>query len=332
MKVACRLSQPNLMPSRISIDGRNAAPLAFNRKARGARSSTTHLLSPHSPMPNIAILGTGLLGSGFAEAACKRGWTVTVWNRTASKAHALEAFGAKVAATPADAVRGADHVHLILRDDAVVEEVIAAARAALGADTVICDHTTTQPALTAARMERLEKEGVKYLHCPVFMGPPAARNAEGSMLVAGPAALFAKMESALTAMTGKLQYLGERRDAAAAYKLFGNAFFVGIAGTLADVFSIAKGAGFAPEETLKVLDVFNPSAIIGGRGKLMAAGNFAPMFELTMARKDVRLMIETAGSVPLAVLPGLAARMDVLIAQGHGAQDAGVVAIDAVTK
>ncbi|MCX5766711.1 MAG: NAD(P)-binding domain-containing protein [Gemmatimonadetes bacterium] len=283
-------------------------------------------------MPNIAILGTGLLGSGFAEAACKRGWTVTVWNRTASKAHALEAFGAKVAATPADAVRGADHVHLILRDDAVVEEVIAAARAALGADTVICDHTTTQPALTAARMERLEKEGVKYLHCPVFMGPPAARNAEGSMLVAGPAALFAKMESALTAMTGKLQYLGERRDAAAAYKLFGNAFFVGIAGTLADVFSIAKGAGFAPEETLKVLDVFNPSAIIGGRGKLMAAGNFAPMFELTMARKDVRLMIETAGSVPLAVLPGLAARMDVLIAQGHGAQDAGVVAIDAVTK
>jgi 3-hydroxyisobutyrate dehydrogenase-like beta-hydroxyacid dehydrogenase len=62
----------------------------------------------------------------------------------------------------------------------------------------------------------------------------------------------------------------------------------------------------------------------------MAAGNFAPSFELAMARKDVRLMIETAAAHPLAALPAIAARMDDLIAQGHGAEDLGVIGSDAV--
>ena len=57
----------------------------------------------------------------------------------------------------------------------------------------------------------------------------------------------------------------------------------------------------------------------------MIAENFAPSFELTMARKDIRLMIETAADRPLAVLPSIAARMDALIASGHGAQDLAVI-------
>ena len=137
-------------------------------------------------MTQLAFLGTGLLGAGFAEAAAKRGDSVTVWNRSADKARALEAFGIKVAASPAEAVRGAARVHIVLKDDAVVEDVLAQARPGLSADAVVVDHTTTLPALTGPRLERLNAEGVKYLHCPVFMGPAAARNAQGSMLASGP--------------------------------------------------------------------------------------------------------------------------------------------------
>src|SRR5215212_2396679 len=103
-------------------------------------------------MTHIAFLGTGLLGGALAEAAAKRGDdSIVVWNRTLEKARALEQFGARVATTPADAVRGATRIHLILKDDAVVEEVIAALRPTLDAQAIIVDHTTTQPALTAAR-------------------------------------------------------------------------------------------------------------------------------------------------------------------------------------
>ncbi len=94
-------------------------------------------------MAHIAFLGTGLLGSAFAEAAVRRGDTVTAWNRSPDKVLALAKFGVKAATTPAAAVRGASRVHLVLKDDAVVDEVIAAARSGLSADAILIDHTTT---------------------------------------------------------------------------------------------------------------------------------------------------------------------------------------------
>ena len=281
-------------------------------------------------MAHITFLGTGLLGSAFAEAAARRGDTVTVWNRSPDKAQALKAFGVVVAATPADAVRGASRVHLVLKDDAVVEEVLAAAVSALLPGALVLDHTTTLPASTAARAVRLNSGGVNYLHCPVFMGPAAARSAQGSMMVAGPQALFEQVKDELARMTARLEYLGERGDLAAANKLFGNAMIIGLSSIVADILTIAKASEVKAEDALKLLGLLDLNAMVAGRGNNMASGNFAPSFELAMARKDVRLMLETAADLPMSVLPGIAQRMDQLIARGHGADDASVVAIDAL--
>ena len=189
-------------------------------------------------MANITFLGTGLLGSAFAEAAAKRGDTVSAWNRSPDKLQALIPFGIKAAATPADAVRGATRVHLILKDDAAIEAVIAAARPGLAADTILIDHSTTLPRLTAERAARLQAEGLHYLHCPVFMGPAAARQGLGSMLAAGPKALFERVQGELAKMTGRLEYLGERPDLAAVNKLLGNTMLIGSWAVLA----VVKGA------------------------------------------------------------------------------------------
>lgn len=283
-------------------------------------------------MAQIAFLGTGLLGGAFAEAAATRGDTVKAWNRTPDKVQALAQFGVQPAATPAEAVRGADRVHLVLKDDAVVEEVIAAARAALAPQAVIVDHTTTLPALTAQRAQRLASEGIKYLHCPVFMGPPAARKALGSMLACGPRPLFDSVKGELARMTGKIEYLGERSDLAAVHKLFGNALIIGVSAVLADILTIAQASQVPGEDAIKLLGLLDVNAIVAGRGGNMAKGNFTPTFELAMARKDVRLMLEACGDRPLAALPGVAARMDQLIAAGHGAKDPAVLAIDAVQR
>jgi len=281
-------------------------------------------------MPSIAFLGTGLLGGAFVEAALGRGETVTVWNRTAAKAVPLASRGARVAATPADAVRGVSRVHLVLQDDDSVEAVIAALRPGLGRDVPIPDHTTTQPARTAVRASRLAAEGVRYLHCPVFIGPAMARQAQGTIMVSGPRAWFDAVQPALASQAARVEYLGERPDAAAVYKLCGNTLIVGISGTVADMLAVARGGGLSPDDALRLFDFFDPSRIIGVRGRNMAAADFTPSFELTMARKDVRLMLETAATQPLAVLPGLAARMDALIADGEGARDLAVLGRDSV--
>lgn len=283
-------------------------------------------------MSTIAFLGTGLLGGAFAEAAAKRGDTVTAWNRSPDKVHALAQFGVIAAASPAEAVQSAARVHIVLKDDAVVEEVLAAARAGLSPDAIIIDHTTTLPTLTAARAERLHAEGVKYLHCPVFMGPPAARNAQGTMMVAGPRALFESVKADLAKMTGRLEYMGERTDVAAVNKLFGNAMIIGVTAVMADVLTMAQASDVSAEDAIKLLGFIDLNAIVAGRGVNMATGNYRPSFELTMARKDVRLMLETAGDRPMAVLPSVATRMDQLIAAGHGADDCCVLGIDAVQR
>jgi 3-hydroxyisobutyrate dehydrogenase-like beta-hydroxyacid dehydrogenase len=291
------------------------------------------LLQPKETiMAKLAFLGTGLLGSAFAEAAAKRGDDVVAWNRSPDKARALAAFGVRAAATPAEAVAGACRAHLVLKDDAVVEEVIAAARPGLTADTVLIDHSTTSPALTAERAKRLAAQGIAYLHCPVSMSLAAVRNAQGLMFVAGPRAVFERVGTDLEKMTGRLIYLGERPDLGAVYKLIGNALSLGLRGLLADILAIAKAAGIGAEEAAEWLGAFDANAFVHGRAKSLAKGDFTATFEMTMARKDVGLMIETAGGLPLALLPALAARMDALIAAGLGDKDANALAIDSVRR
>jgi 3-hydroxyisobutyrate dehydrogenase-like beta-hydroxyacid dehydrogenase len=281
-------------------------------------------------MTNIAFLGTGLLGSAFVEASLARGNQITVWNRSIEKTRPLEKLGARVAHTPADAVKGAKYVHLVLKDDPVVEEIVAALRPGLDSGAVIIDHTTTQPRQTAERATRLNAEGVRYLHCPVFIGPAAARQAKGTILASGPRRLFDEVKDYLRPAAEKLEYLGERPDLAAVMKLCGNAFIIGLNGLVSDVFAVATGADVSSAQALKILELFNPAAVIAGRGRNMIARDYVPSFELEMARKDIRLMLETAGDQPLSVLPCVASRMDALIAAGHGGDDLAVMGKDAI--
>lgn len=256
-----------------------------------------------------------------------QGDAVTVWNRTESKARALEQAGATVALTAADAVRGAARVHFALPDDAVVDALLEIIRPHLAPGAVVIDHSTTSPAGTAARFDRAAKDGIRFLHAPVFMSPQMCRDGVGLMMVSGPAALVDALKPALARMTGDVWHVGERADLAASYKLFGNAMIITIVAGLADVMAMATGVGINLKDAVALFSKFQPGVAIPMRSEKMARGDFSAMFEMVMARKDVRLMVEAAAGLPLTVLPAIAARMDEAIAEGHGRDD--VVALAA---
>ena len=279
----------------------------------------------------IAFLGTGLMGSGFVSALLARGEAVTVWNRTISRTVPLAAEGARVATDPAAAVRGASRVHLSLLDAAAVDEVLDQLLPALEMGAVILDHSTTATQSTAARAQRLQKLGVKFLHAPVFMGPSNARDSTGSILVAGAQQIFDEVRPELERMTGTVRYLGARPDLAAAYKLFGNMMIMFIASGIADIFALARAVGIDPKDAVTVLADFNPASQVSGRGQRMANGEFSPAaFELIAARKDVRLMLDSAAAAgaSLHVLPAIAERFDQIIAAGYGRDDLAAVAAE----
>jgi len=281
-------------------------------------------------MEHVAFLGTGLLGGAMVERMLAQGQQVAVWNRTASKLEALQAAGATVAASAREAVAGADRVHLALTDDAVVDAILAEVAPRLSSGAIVIDHSTTLPVKTKDRAARLATGGVRFLHAPVFMSPQMCRDGKGMIMVSGPAAVFETVQAALSQMTGDVWYLGERPELAAAYKLFGNSMLFAINAGLTDVLAMAGNIGVSGEEALALFSRFNTGMAIPMRGQKMVKRDFSPMFELAMARKDVRLMLESAGSQPLIVLPALAARMDEMIAAGHGKDDVAAIAAPVV--
>ena len=280
-------------------------------------------------MATIAYFGTGLLGSGFVRKMLERGETVHVWNRTAEKARALEADGAKAFDTAADAARGADEIHLTLSDDASVDAVLEPLADLILPTAFIADHTTTAPTPTGERAARWKQRGRTFVHAPVFMGPQNARDGTGLMLISGDPAIRERVKPRLAPMTGKVVELGDDPARAAAFKLFGNMMLLVINGGLADTYKLGRSLGIAPTDAWQLFTEFNPGNAILGRGKTMAEGRFAPAsFELTMARKDLRLMVDEAArhGTQLDVVPAVATLLDRFIAAGHGNEDVGVIA------
>jgi 3-hydroxyisobutyrate dehydrogenase len=282
----------------------------------------------------VAFLGMGLLGSNFVRAMIKKGEQVQVWNRTASRATELEATGAKAFADVAAAVNGADFIHITLKDDASVNEVLAKASVGFKQGAVIIDHTTTSAEGAIQRTREWKERGFTYLHAPVFMGPQNALESTGFMLVSGDQAVIGQLEPVLSKLTGKLINFGAEEGKAAGIKLIGNLFLVTFTAGIADTLSLAKALNIPISDVTDLFNSWNPGAMLPARLKRMTAGTYDnPSWELNMARKDTQLFIEAAakGGTKLAVIPAIATEMDRWIEKGHGNKDWTVIGKDAIS-
>ncbi len=275
----------------------------------------------------------GLLGANFVKAMLDKGEKVQVWNRNPARAQALEASGAKVFANVADAVKNADYVHITVKDDAAVNEVLAAAAPGLKPGAVIIDHTTTTVEGARERTKAWKEKGFAYLHAPVFMGPANAREGSGYMLVSGDQDVIAKVQPLLEKMTGKLVNLGPEEGKAAGMKLIGNSFLVAFVAGLSDTLSLGKALDISAEDIGSLFGTWNPAQMLGARLQRLSSGDYSKAsWELSMARKDTQIFIDSVNAQKgsLIVLPAIAAQMDKMIGQGLGASDWTVIAKDAV--
>lgn len=279
----------------------------------------------------IAFLGTGLLGTNFTRALLERGEMVHVWNRTAEKAKALEIYGAKAFENVSEAVKGANRIHLTLSDDQSVDEVLEKAFSGFDPEVIIIDHTTTSSPGAIKRSAFWKTKGYNYIHAPVFMGPPSALEGTGVMLVSGDQEIVSLLEPELSKMTGKLLNLGEKPEKAASIKLLGNLFHISLTGSIVDLITLADSLNVPVSELGPLLEILNPSVVAQGRLKKITSNTFdQPSWELSMARKDARLMIEQANTNQkiLMILPAVAKKMDAWIAKGHAKDDWTIISKD----
>jgi 3-hydroxyisobutyrate dehydrogenase-like beta-hydroxyacid dehydrogenase len=248
----------------------------------------------------IGFIGLGDLGLPMATNLVDAGHSLSVYNRTASKAESLVARGVPQAARPVDAVPPGGIVVTVLWDDAALESVVAGDGflQRLGKGGVHVSMSTVLPE-TAQRLAALhEQHGCLYLEAPVFGRPEAAVARKLWIPMAGPRSAKDRVRHLLEAMGAQGIFdFGEAVGAATTVKLAGNFLIVSAARSLAEALSMADKNGVDPKAVVDMLTTTLFAApIYQSYGKMIAEKTVPPM-QGGIPLKDIGLFKRTADKV-----------------------------------
>jgi 3-hydroxyisobutyrate dehydrogenase len=248
-------------------------------------------------MTTVAVLGTGLMGSGMARSLARAGLRTTAWNRTVDKALPLEEAGVTVAREPHDAVRGADVVVTMLFDADAVEQVMQRALGAMP-ERAVWAQCATVGLEGVERLARLaESHGVDFVDSPMLGTRAPAEKGELLVLAGGPSELRERVAPVFEAVGKRTVWVGEQPGDGHRLKLVANAWVLSVTGATGQSVGLAEKLGVDPKLFL--------DAISGGpldcayaqlKGGAMIEKDFAPSFSLAGAVKDATLVEQAARS------------------------------------
>ncbi len=275
------------------------------------------------PLPTrIAVLGIGMMGFPMARRLCEAGCTVSVWNRSRTKAERLQPFGATVADTPADAVAQADVVITLLEHGGVVEDVLfqQGTTAGLRHGTLVVDMSSIQPHQARDHASRLAAQGVQHLDAPVSGGTVGAEQGTLAIMAGGEAADFERVLPVFE-LLGKAVHVGPH--GAGQLAKLANQMIVGITiGAVAEALLLCeKGGADMAKVRQAISGGFADSRILQVHGQRMVERDFSKRAAMTVQLKDMRNALATADKIGFeAPITGL---FEQLFAQGvdHGLAD-----------
>lgn len=168
-------------------------------------------------MSSISVLGMGAMGTALARTLLKNGHSVTVWNRTRSRAEPLAGAGAKIAESPAEAIAASELTILCLVDYPAARAVLEQAEEALAGRDLL-NLTNGTPGDARKLGTWLAGKAAIYLDGGIMAIPPMIGGAGALILYSGSHALFDRHSSALEALA-ESRHLGEDEGLASLYDI-----------------------------------------------------------------------------------------------------------------
>ncbi len=273
---------------------------------------------PAQPSPSVALLGLGIIGKCWARNLVEDKVQLKVWNRTPKD------FPGFVA-DPAEAVRGAEFVILVLADPDSVAETLDRIEPALGPGQLVIQSTTISPEWTKTFAARVEKTGARFLEAPFTGSRPAAEERKTVFYLGGDAQLVEQAWPLLSRIAHKLVHIGPL-GSASALKLAMNMNIAMVMGGLSESLRFARAAGISDDV---FFDALHANASRSGVSDLkepkLKAGDYSPQFSLKHMDKDLRLALESAGPLELPQLQKLKELYDKGMANGWGDEDFSVL-------
>jgi 3-hydroxyisobutyrate dehydrogenase/2-hydroxy-3-oxopropionate reductase len=266
---------------------------------------------PVAPQP-VAFLGLGVMGFPMAAHLARAGHTVTVYNRTPSKAQAwCDLLGAphRSAATPREAAAGAQIVLSCVGNDDDLRSVALGddgALAGMAPGAVFVDHTTASATVARELAHTAATRGLHFIDAPVSGGQAGAQNGALTVMCGGEAAVFERVRPVLGAFARAVTLLGEA-GAGQLAKMVNQICIAGLVQGLSEAIAFGQRAGL---DMSQVLGVIGKGAAqswqMDNRGKTMVDGQFDFGFAVDWMRKDLGLVLDEArrngARLPVAAL------------------------------
>ena len=254
----------------------------------------------------VAVLGTGAMGSRMAAALLKKGHSVTVWNRTAAHAADLVRQGARQADSPASATDGAEVVLAMVRDDAASQRVWLAsgdgALARLGKNAIAVESSTLSLPWVRELAAACAARGSSFVDAPVVGSRAQADAAQLIHLVGGDTEIVGLIQPVLAAIGSVAHHVGAI-GAGAALKLVVNAMLGVQVALLGELLGSAQRLGLDLARAVEVLaqtPPCSPAAKIASEGILKKS--FAPAFPVNLMEKDLGYLLDaiTPAAAPVS--------------------------------
>ena len=281
----------------------------------------------------VGFIGLGNMGSAIARNLIKAGHSLTVYNRTRSRAEGFESLGARIAETPIEAVAGADVLITMLADDHAVKEIIFAPGnviESLSAGAVHVSMSTISVDLSRRLAELHAERQQHYVAAPVFGRPDAAEAAKLFVVAGGPGEQVERCYPLFDSFSQKTFHASEDAPAANVMKLAGNFLITVVIESLAETFAFVRKFDVDASSFLDVLtgSLFGVP-IYQNYGSMIAADKFQPVgFKLPLGLKDNRLLIAAAeeANVPMPLASLIRERFLTALALGLGDSDWAAIA------
>lgn len=274
----------------------------------------------------VGFIGLGLMGRPMALNLLKAGYAVHVWARREATLAPLLAAGATAADSPAALAREVEVLITMVADAPDVEQiafgpqgVIEGARPGL----ILIDMSTIAPAAAQAIATRLAAHGVTMLDAPVSGGEVGAIAGTLTIMVGGPAEAFERARPLFEAMGRSVTHIGEAGAGQVAKACNQIITGVGVA-AVAEALNFAAASGVDGARVREaLLGGFAYSKILENHGQRMLDRNFKPGFKAWMHQKDLRIVMEEAHRLGLA-LPAAAISaqlFNAMVGSGLGEED-----------
>ncbi len=272
---------------------------------------------------NVGFIGLGLMGRPMARNLLQAGYSLTVWNRTASKAEGLLKEGAKWTGSPAEVAKASEVTITMVTDSPDVEEVVLGPSGVIhGArpGSVLIDMSTISPSVTRKIAQALKERGVYMLDAPVSGGTWGAEKGTLSIMVGGEREVLERCLPLLEAMGKRITHCGGQ-GMGQTVKLVNQIVVSGTLAAVCEGLLLAAQSGADLEATLQALSGgAAQSWQLENLGPRILKGDFAPGFMVQLQQKDLRLVLETAAELrlPLITTPLIHQLYRILECQGLG--------------